>query len=263
MSPKLFRSTRIIRGIRRTLLAVAYPAWTYSAVFIVGGLLASLVIYLSANQIGITIDETVPLHLMIISLFSYSVGLAILLFEPYAVRSMTWAAINNLLGLARRPVVRDAGVALLGWAAYILISTAVTALIATFMPTVNLDQEQAIGFATNGSPMDKLYAFVVIVIAAPIVEETVFRGYLYGNLRRFMPWWLGGLMTSVLFGYVHGQWNVGIDVFIMSMVACYMRERTGAIWSGIYLHAIKNSIAYYLLFFAPPWLLQLLFGPWP
>ncbi len=253
------RSARVRAGLRRVGLAVVWPAWTYTAVFVLGGLLGGLLVYMSASQLGIELDDS-PLTMMVLSVVIYAVGLTVLLIEPYAVRRMTMATIAKLLGIYRRPRWHDSGVMIVGWAGYLTLALAVMAAIASYLPTVDLTQHQQIGFTTDGSMWDKLYAFVVIVIAAPIVEETVFRGYLQGNLRRTMPWWLGALITSSLFGYVHGQWNVGIDTFIMSMVACYLREQTGAIWSGIGLHMMKNSIAYYLLFFAPPWVVKLLGG---
>jgi membrane protease YdiL (CAAX protease family) len=58
------------------------------------------------------------------------------------------------------------------------------------------------------------------------------------------------LITSVLFGIMHGQWKVGVTVFAMSIGMCVMRELTGTIWSGIILHMIKNGIAFFFLFVA-------------
>ena len=56
------------------------------------------------------------------------------------------------------------------------------------------------------------------------------------------------LLVSLLFGIVHLQWNVGVNVFAMSIVMCLMREITGTIHAGILMHMLKNGIAFYLLF---------------
>ena len=63
-----------------------------------------------------------------------------------------------------------------------------------------------------------------------------------------MPWWLPATLVSALFGVAHGQWNVGLDVFVLSMVACGLREATGSIWAGIVLHMIKNMVAFMATF---------------
>lgn len=56
------------------------------------------------------------------------------------------------------------------------------------------------------------------------------------------------LLTSLLFGIVHLQWNVGVTVFALSVVLCAMREITGTTYAGILTHMIKNGVAFYMLF---------------
>jgi hypothetical protein len=63
--------------------------------------------------------------------------------------------------------------------------------------------------------------------------------------------WAAIIITSLLFGAVHGQWNVAIDVFVLSLVLCSLREVTGNIWAGVLLHMLKNGLAFYLLFINP------------
>ncbi|MGB3024104.1 MAG: type II CAAX endopeptidase family protein [Candidatus Saccharimonadales bacterium] len=253
---------RLRDRLRRVAAAVALPLWTVGSVFFIGQ--SIVVVVMLGSLVQIQFDDTQTeggVFLALVSVLTYCIGLAILLIEPYAIRNMTRRQMRELLGLVRRPMIDDAVKAVLGWAGYFMAIALVANVVMWLLPQFNSDQIQEIGFNTGGDVTEKISAFVVVVIAAPIVEEIVFRGYLQGSLRRFMPWWLGGVITSVAFGVVHGQWNVGIDVFILSMVACYLRERTGAIWAGIGLHMIKNSIAYYILFWAPPWLVSLLGGP--
>jgi membrane protease YdiL (CAAX protease family) len=54
-----------------------------------------------------------------------------------------------------------------------------------------------------------------------------------------------------VFGAVHGQWNVAIDVFSLSLIMCGLREITGNIWAGALLHMLKNGLAFYILFINP------------
>ena len=55
-------------------------------------------------------------------------------------------------------------------------------------------------------------------------------------------------LTSILFAVLHGQLNVGITVFVLSVVLCGLREITGTIWSGMLLHILSNGIAFYILY---------------
>ena len=92
---------------------------------------------------------------------------------------------------------------------------------------------------------------MTLVIVAPIAEEVLFRGYLYGKLKGYVPAIWAALATSLLFGIAHFQWTVGIDVFILSMFLCGLRSLTGSIWAGILVHILKNALAYYILFINP------------
>jgi membrane protease YdiL (CAAX protease family) len=59
-----------------------------------------------------------------------------------------------------------------------------------------------------------------------------------------------------LFGVAHLQfgsgapllWVAALDTFTLSIVLCYLREKTGSVWAGVFLHAIKNAIAFVALF---------------
>ncbi len=56
------------------------------------------------------------------------------------------------------------------------------------------------------------------------------------------------VFTSGTFGLVHGQWNVAIDTFILSMVMIALYEKTKNLWACIFLHGLKNLVAFLALF---------------
>jgi membrane protease YdiL (CAAX protease family) len=116
------------------------------------------------------------------------------------------------------------------------------------LPQINWQQTQNVGFHALYQFHEYILAFVCLVVLAPICEEIIFRGWLYGKLRVKMPAIPAILIVSTLFGIMHFQWNVGVSVFAMSLGMCFMRELTGTIWSGVVLHMIKNGIAFYALF---------------
>lgn len=248
------------RGLVTVGATLAFIAWTLVAVFGIGGLIGGIAFYSGMSQLGIEIDDKSALLQLVLSVTIYTIGMTILLIEPYALRSMAVAQVRALIGLARWPILRDVGYGLLAWGAYMAITTLVAIGLSSYAPGVDLEQAQDVGFKNITGSLDIVYAFLVIVIIAPIVEEIVFRGYLYGSLRPRMPWWVAAVVVSVLFGMVHGQINVAIDTFFLSMVICYLRDRTGAIWSGIFVHSLKNALAFYILFLAPEWLRLLLMG---
>ena len=150
-------------------------------------------------------------------------------------------------GITRLPEWSDIGLGAVGAVVYILASVVALSL-ASNIPGFNETQSQDLGFShLFGS--DLVVGFIVLVILTPLFEEAIFRGFLYGRLRGLkFPWWISAIVVSVLFGLAHMQWNVGIDVFCLSMVACILREMTGSIWSGVLLHVAKNFLAFMVTF---------------
>ena len=98
--------------------------------------------------------------------------------------------------------------------------------------------------------------FLTLVVMAPIAEEIIFRGWLYGKMRNALlhkipeVWGMviSTFIVSLMFGIVHLQWNVGVNVFALSVVLCALREITGTIYAGILTHMIKNGVAFFLLY---------------
>lgn len=178
----------------------------------------------------------------------YAITIAIVIGVPYFWRHTTNPA---LLGLSRLVTWTDIGLAPVVFIVYTLIVSSLLALIAAWIPSFPIDQTQDVGFQAFGTQFDNILAFVTLVIMAPLAEEVLFRGYLYGKLKGHVPAIVAAIATSLLFGLAHMQWNVGIDVFVLSLILCGLRSLTGSIWAGILVHMIKNGIAYYLLFISP------------
>lgn len=155
------------------------------------------------------------------------------------------------LGLSRLMTWTDIGLAPLTYIGYVLTLLVVLAFITNFIPGFQADQAQDIGFKSLTNQAGYILAFTTLVVIAPVAEEVLFRGYLYGKMRRHVPVWAAALATSILFAGVHGQWNVAVDTFILSMFLCGLRELTGSVWAGILVHMIKNGVAFYILFLSP------------
>lgn len=111
--------------------------------------------------------------------------------------------------------------------------------------------EQKIGFSGIHGPFQYILAFLSLTIIPAIVEEFIFRGIAYGELRKINPW-LAMFIVSLTFAIAHLELSLGITTFVMSFVACFIREKvTTTIWAGVVLHFLKNSLAFVVLFIVP------------
>jgi membrane protease YdiL (CAAX protease family) len=187
----------------------------------------------------------------------------VLLAEMTIVAVVLWfirhrKASPRIIGFLRRPRWSDAGWVLVTFGAYFIAVTVLTVL-AKAAFHIDLEQKQELGFDAVISNGDKILTFVSLVVLPPVVEEFLFRGFLFTGLRKKLPFIWTAVVTSVLFASLHlaegaGSvlWVAGIDTFVLSIILCYLREKTGNLWAGIMLHAIKNSIAFaYLYIFIP------------
>lgn len=112
-------------------------------------------------------------------------------------------------------------------------------------------------------PHGLLLLMAMAVLVAPLMEETVFRGYLYPLLAEtaaFLAHWMGQeseqalrngravsiVITGCLFGMMHGAqtgWTLGIVgmLSVVGIIFTYARARTGTVLASYLLHLGYNS----------------------
>lgn len=165
-------------------------------------------------------------------------------------RQIPWADIG-----LKKPKLAHLGLSVPVFGVYFLLATIALILVETFLPGINVDQKQQIGFE-NAMGSELILVFAGLVIMPAIVEEILVRGFLYGGLVKKFPKLLAAFIASGIFALAHLQfgsgqpllWIAAIDTFILSMVLIWLRDRTGNIWSGVIVHMIKNGLAFISLF---------------
>lgn len=131
---------------------------------------------------------------------------------------------------------------------YFLISVGIMLLSSVLIPGFDINQAQEIGFKHVDSLLKLVLVGISLIIITPLIEETIFRGVLFSGMRQRLPFWLSAAITSLLFALAHMQWNVALDTFALSLVMCFLVEKSKSISPTILLHALKNSVAFALLF---------------
>jgi membrane protease YdiL (CAAX protease family) len=93
------------------------------------------------------------------------------------------------------------------------------------------------------------FAFVVMVVAAPIMEELIFRGIILdGLLKKYVPV-RSILISSLLFGFAHlNPWQF-ISAFIIGIFSGWIYYRTRSLSPCIMIHAIANLSGFLVPFF--------------
>ena len=84
--------------------------------------------------------------------------------------------------------------------------------------------------------------WISVVIMAPLVEELTFRGFMYSRLKTGMAKWIAMIITSLVFGIVHGTIIWAIYTFVFGMILIWVLEKTKSLWGSILLHMSFNLV---------------------
>ena len=141
---------------------------------------------------------------------------------------------------------------------YMVLSMLFHGLMTMISPGFDPDQAQDIGFTADQSGVGLIIVFISLVVIPPVVEEVLFRGFVFRGFLKSLNPVVAAILTSAIFGLAHGQWNVGVDTFALSLALCYLAYKTNSLWPSILLHSLKNLIAFILVFVITPEQLQLL-----
>ena len=178
-------------------------------------------------------------------------------------RGMRWAPVRTAIGLTRGTGLwRELGWGFCGWM-MMLPLLAGGVLVMLILMAMTGSGQNGTGFETTPQPVHPIMlsiadsntwliiqVYFVAVIVAPIVEEIVFRGMLYRQLRSatvsMRVGWsvaVSTLVVSVIFAAIHPQGLVAIPALAsLAIGMSLMREWRGSLIGSMTMHACNNGI---------------------
>lgn len=166
-----------------------------------------------------------------------------------------WLAARRLFGVA----VAEPRVAYpAGWIFLLALGTAGASLLLDEMVVEGLALDVAYRhpedwIAANflDRPASRILGLLIGVIAAPLCEEWVFRGFLFGALRTRISAIVAALLSSAVFATIHWYSAFGwTSVFLSGLLFCWLYHRTHSLWPGIFCHGIYNLV---VIYYAQAW----------
>jgi membrane protease YdiL (CAAX protease family) len=136
-------------------------------------------------------------------------------------------------------------------AALAVIGLYLTFLVLALLWTVVVNQSASEKYlvkdvGAHSGTLGVLASCLVFCVAAPICEEFLFRGFIFGALRSWRGPLVAAVVTGVLFGAVHAGSAPVVDLVplgVLGMLLCGLRQFTGSLYPCIALHALNNSAA--------------------
>lgn len=234
---KAFFDRQDVKKVVRFMSAILAP------VLIMSVFLPFFLKFLGVTMLALSVPESVIRFILYVSSVPLTIYMVNFLINAYAWPKRKILSFKNLNFKQWVKVI-------VIYAGY-LILTGLLILIATrlnLIPQDVLQQAQEVGFTKQQNALGLIQIFIVIVIVPAVIEEFIFRGLGFLNLRRLVGFWPAAICSSLLFATYHGQINVGIDTFILGMFMALAVEKTGSLYSSMAMHFVKNSIAFYILF---------------
>lgn len=94
------------------------------------------------------------------------------------------------------------------------------------------------------NPAIVLLVGVLSILAAPIAEETFFRGFLFAGLRvRWGTFW-AALASGLLFAALHFNLGSIVPFTVIGMLLAWAYVFSGSLWTAIGVHFIFNSVSF-------------------
>jgi membrane protease YdiL (CAAX protease family) len=87
---------------------------------------------------------------------------------------------------------------------------------------------------------DPRLMFALAVVAAPLCEEFIFRGLIFGGLRRSMGVLPSMLSSAALFAIIHPPVSI-VPVFVLGLCTAWVYDRTRALLAPVLVHAVYNA----------------------
>ena len=85
------------------------------------------------------------------------------------------------------------------------------------------------------------WIWALAVVAAPLCEEFIFRGLIYGGLRRSMKAPQAMLMSAAIFAVVHPPLSM-LPVFMLGLCTAWAYERSKTLLAPMLVHAMYNAM---------------------
>jgi uncharacterized protein len=85
------------------------------------------------------------------------------------------------------------------------------------------------------------FMFFFGMLAAPVVEELLFRGFLQSAVRTVFGKLKAILISGFLFALIHLNAHVFLQIFILGLLLAYLFEKTGSLIAPITVHICHNT----------------------
>jgi uncharacterized protein len=95
----------------------------------------------------------------------------------------------------------------------------------------------------RASPVEAVAVVLIVALLAPLCEEIVYRGLLWGAVERLrVPRWVPLVVTTLLFALVHFEFTRTPLLLVVALPIAFARLYTGRLLASIVAHQVNNLV---------------------
>ncbi|GCC52623.1 hypothetical protein SanaruYs_28600 [Chryseotalea sanaruensis] len=165
----------------------------------------------------------------------YTISMSIVVFAGFALRK------NYTLELTGFPIT----IAIIGALLMIPLHIAIDPIVALFPVPESLKN------IMEGIYENPAASIATIAIAAPLLEEILFRGIILHGLLKNYSAGIAIAFSSLLFALIHGNVAQGLGAFLMGLFMGWIYWKTKSLYLPIILHFVNNTVSCVGMFIVP------------
>jgi membrane protease YdiL (CAAX protease family) len=109
------------------------------------------------------------------------------------------------------------------------------------------EQELVRAFVQTDDALLRVLIVLAASVVAPVAEETLFRGFIYGVLKRYTDAPFAALLSGLFFAIIHMHTGSLLPLWVLALFFCIAYEVTGCLLAPMLLHSIFNTTSLILM----------------
>ncbi len=163
---------------------------------------------------------------------------------------------TGILRREKHPLIEDVWAAFYAWIMafpfVLFLSQVLEFLIIKVFQLPQIPEQVAVKFlkSTFDNPTYFVLAVISIIILAPLIEETLFRGFLQSYIRKHLGPRQAIVITSACFSFFHyaagqglGNISIILSLFVLALFLGFLYEKRGSLLAPMVLHASFNMVS--------------------
>ena len=137
----------------------------------------------------------------------------------------------------------------LAWAAWLVALAAGTLVLVILAPLLGRPRSNAEDLLRIArDPLAVVVLVPTVTLLAPLAEELLFRGALFGWLRARLPWWAAAVTSAAIFAGAHLIPALFPTFFVFGLAAAAVYQYTRSTLNTFVMHASQNTLAVLVVF---------------